>query len=346
MERKFYILVPVYKVEKFIDACIHSVQAQTYGNFRLILVDDGTPDRSGQICDSYAQKDPRITVIHKENGGQNSARNAAIDLMLQEAEEEDFAIFLDSDDAIKPNTLQILNDTIEKDHCDMVVYGFERVFEGKVLSRGSKSFLGRIRSKRELYQTVFTNSEYNALWRKATSKKLIGKMREGYENKYDYIRLGEDLLQSIWLYKHCECAVFIPDDLYLYTYNPESVSSNRAASKDFLDSTVRRVVMEFLEQEPQWTQEDMDAYLRFCRKLVVNRLLQIEAVRTGKQEKICLFARIKEDAYYQKILQTATEKDTFLNLLKQDQYSQLLLRLRAYNLAVQAKQTLRKLRAR
>ena len=110
MERKFYILVPVYKVEKFIDACIHSVQAQTYGNFRLLLVDDGTPDRSGQICDSYAQKDPRITVIHKENGGQNSARNAAIDLMLQEAAEEDFAIFLDSDDAIKPNTLQILNE--------------------------------------------------------------------------------------------------------------------------------------------------------------------------------------------------------------------------------------------
>ena len=135
MERKFYILVPVYKVEKFIDACIHSVQAQTYGNFRLILVDDGTPDRSGEICDAYARHDSRITVIHKENGGQNSARNAAIDLMLQEAAEEDFAIFLDSDDAIKPNTLQILNDTIEKDHCDMVVYGFDNTKTALIITK-------------------------------------------------------------------------------------------------------------------------------------------------------------------------------------------------------------------
>lgn len=346
MERKFYILVPVYKVEKYIDACIHSVQAQTYGNFRLILVDDGTPDRSGQICDSYAQKDPRITVIHKENGGQNSARNAAIDLMLQEAAEEDFAIFLDSDDVIKPNTLQVLNDTIEKDHCDMVVYGFERVFEGKVLSRGSKAFLGQTQSKRELYQIVFLNSDYNSLCRKAVSRRLIEKMRESYQHKYDYLRLGEDLLQSIPLYAHCQKAVFLPDDLYEYTCNPDSVSSNRAANKDFLDPTVRRLVLEFLERQPEWIREDMDNYLRFCRKLAVNRLLQVESIRADKQEKVRLFTQIKEDAYYEKILKTATETDRFLNLLKQDKYDRLLLRLKVYNLAVRCKQTARKLLAK
>ena len=105
MERRFFILVPVYKVEKFIDDCIQSVLAQTYGNFRLILVDDGSPDRSGQICDAYAQKDSRICVIHKENGGQSSARNAAISRMLQEAEDTDFAVFLDSDDSWKTDHL-------------------------------------------------------------------------------------------------------------------------------------------------------------------------------------------------------------------------------------------------
>lgn len=346
MERKFFVLVPVYKVENYIDACIQSVQAQTYGNFRLILVDDGTPDRSGQICDSYAQEDARITVIHKENGGLISARRTAIDQMLQEAEEADFAIFLDSDDQIQPNTLQILNDTVNQTDCDMVVYGFCRVWEGKVLSHCHKSFLGQTQSKRELYQTVFFDSGCNSLCRKAVSKRLIGKLREGYQSRYDYIRLGEDLLQSIPLYEHCRKAVFLPDDLYAYTWNPDSITGNRTANQDFLDPTVRRLVLEFLEQQPEWTQEDMDKYLRFCRKLVVNRLLQIESLRVDKQEKHRLFEQIKEDAYYQKILQTATAEDKLLTLLKQGRYDRLLLQLKAYNLAVQAKQTARKILAR
>ena len=346
MERTFFVLVPVYKAEKFIDACIQSVLAQTYGDFRLILVDDGTPDRSGEICDTYAQKDPRITVIHKENGGQNSARNAAIDRMLQEATESDFAVFLDSDDALRPQTLQVLNDTISQSGCDMVVYGFDRVLDGKVLSHCHKSFLGEPKSRRELYHVVFFDSGCNSLCRKSVSKALVRKMREGYQSRYDYIRLGEDLLQSIPLYEHCEKAVFIPDDLYAYTLNPESISSNRAANRDFLESTVRQLVLEFLERQPQWTREDMDIYLGFCRKLLVNRLLHVEDTHGSKREKTRLFEAIKEDAYYRRILQTATDRDVLLNLLKQNQYGRLRLCLKAYNLAVYGKQLARKLLAR
>ena len=91
MQRKFFVLVPVYKTEKFIEACIRSVLEQTYEHFRLILVDDGSPDRAGAICEEYAAMDSRITVIHQENGGQISARNAAMAQMLAEAEETDFA---------------------------------------------------------------------------------------------------------------------------------------------------------------------------------------------------------------------------------------------------------------
>jgi len=345
-QRKFYVLVPVYKAQKYLHACVDSVLRQSYGNFRLILVDDGSPDCSGEICDAYAAQDPRIWVIHKENGGQNSARNAAVDRMLQEAAEEDFAVFLDSDDRIRPHTLQVLNDTISRWDCDMVVYGFDRVSAGKVLGHCRNPFAGQPGTKRELYRIVFFESDYNSLCRKAVSRRLVRKMREGYESQYDYIRLGEDLLQSIPLYEHCEKAVFLPDNLYEYTSNPDSVSSNRAANADFLDSAVRRLVQEFLEQQPEWTQADMDAYLRYCRKLLANNLRHIAKQKTSRQEKENLFEKVKADTYYARILQTAGKKDVPLQLLKQEKYGLLLLHSNTYNLAASGKRALRRLLAR
>ena len=89
------IIVPVYKVEKYLKRCIDSILSQTYTDFELILVDDGSPDNCGAICDEYAQKDGRIIVIHKENGGLSSARNAGLDVAIG-----DYIGFVDSDDMI------------------------------------------------------------------------------------------------------------------------------------------------------------------------------------------------------------------------------------------------------
>ena len=95
MEPMISVIIPVYNVEKYLARCIDSVLRQTYHNFEIILVDDGTPDRSGEICDEYAAKDARISVIHKENGGLSSARNAGI-----EAAKGQWLQFVDSDDYI------------------------------------------------------------------------------------------------------------------------------------------------------------------------------------------------------------------------------------------------------
>ena len=88
------VIVPVYKVEKYITECIESILAQTYTNFRLILVDDGSPDNAGKICDEYAKKDSRITVIHQENAGVTRARARGV----EEAEDCEFITVVDSDD--------------------------------------------------------------------------------------------------------------------------------------------------------------------------------------------------------------------------------------------------------
>lgn len=113
---KVSIIVPVYKVEKYLHQCIDSVLSQDYTDIELILVDDGSPDQSGAICDSYAVQDKRVKVIHKENGGLSSARNAALPYVCG-----NFVFFLDSDDYLAPSAINHLMSLQLKTGADIVV---------------------------------------------------------------------------------------------------------------------------------------------------------------------------------------------------------------------------------
>lgn len=108
------VIVPVYKVEKFLDRCINSIIQQTFTNLEIILVDDGSPDRSGEICDEWKMKDKRIRVIHKENGGLSDARNKGLDVATG-----DYVAFIDSDDWIDPDMFQLLYDATQKYQADI-----------------------------------------------------------------------------------------------------------------------------------------------------------------------------------------------------------------------------------
>ena len=135
MNPKISVIVPVYKTEKYVAECIDSILAQTYTNFRLILVDDGTPDRAGAICDEYAAKDERITVIHQENAGVTRARARGV----KEAEDSVWVTFVDSDDKLHPNALYefithtsddvdiVLNSTFDTLHYRETFFGDRRL---------------------------------------------------------------------------------------------------------------------------------------------------------------------------------------------------------------------------
>ena len=121
MQPLISVIVPVYKVEAYLDRCVASIVSQTYQNLEIILVDDGSPDHSGAICDQWAAKDPRIKVIHKENGGGGSARNAALDIA-----QGDFIAFVDSDDYLCSCMLEQLLEYMASDvdlvECDYVSF--------------------------------------------------------------------------------------------------------------------------------------------------------------------------------------------------------------------------------
>lgn len=128
MKPKISIIVPVYKVEPYIHKCIDSILNQTFKDFELILVDDGSPDNCGKICDEYAQKDERIVVIHKDNGGQATARNAGIDIARG-----DYIGFVDSDDWIEADMYELLYESCSKENSDIVIIGVNEVnSEGKI----------------------------------------------------------------------------------------------------------------------------------------------------------------------------------------------------------------------
>jgi len=111
--------MPVYKVEEYVGKAIESIQAQTLTDWEFLIVDDGTPDKSGEICDAYAEKDPRIKVIHKENGGAPSARNVAMDIAQGE-----YMYFLDSDDWAEPTMLEDMYHLAKRDNAQLVIAGF------------------------------------------------------------------------------------------------------------------------------------------------------------------------------------------------------------------------------
>ena len=115
----FSIIIPVYNVEKYLNKCVDSVLNQTFTDFEVILVDDGSPDNCPAICDSYAEKDKRVRVIHKQNGGLICARKSGL-----EAARGDYIGFVDSDDWIEENMYELFADMIKKYSPDMVLSDF------------------------------------------------------------------------------------------------------------------------------------------------------------------------------------------------------------------------------
>ena len=124
-KNKVSIIIPVYKVEPYIDECLNSIVNQTYSNLEIILVDDGSPDTCPQKCDEWASKDSRIRVVHKQNGGLSSARNAGMDVATG-----DFFMFVDSDDFIESNMVESLLDIHKKQESDITCCEVNRVIDG------------------------------------------------------------------------------------------------------------------------------------------------------------------------------------------------------------------------
>lgn len=232
MEDLISIIVPIYKVEKYLRKCIDSILAQTYANIEVILVDDGSPDRCGAIADEYAAKDSRVRVIHKENGGLSSARNAGVDIAKGE-----YIGFVDSDDYIHPVMYEKLYTAVKTSASDMAVCDYVCVHEDGTLC-GHQYFFGRIPTGILTREEAFTGSQFilsPTAWNKLYRKALLQAVRfpEG--------KVHEDEFTAHHFYGQCNKIACMQDVLYYCVEREGSITSQfEMKNLDSIDAFIDR----------------------------------------------------------------------------------------------------------
>ena len=210
------VLVPVYKVEAYLQRCIDSVLAQDFTDWEMILVDDGSPDRCPEICDEAAKKDARIRVVHKENGGLLSARKAGVQIARGE-----YFVFWDSDDTVPENALSILYNHIKQGYDVVRASGLRRTNEGKTSPLEPYPFIGEINGVDEYLRRQFTGEIAPYLWNGIYRATLFDDAvyNTSIEN---HISVGEDWVTNLIVGLRVKKALVTNDIVYHYYYNPTS----------------------------------------------------------------------------------------------------------------------------
>lgn len=234
---KISVIVPVYKVEKFIHRCVDSILDQTFTDFELILVDDGSPDNCGKICDEYAEKDSRIHVIHQENGGLSAARNAGIDWSFANSNSE-WITFVDSDDWVHPQMLAMFYEVATKERINFVLCKYQQTQNMMQHSRYD-NIKYSIKKSEEAY--VENYSVAMPAWGKFyhkiifnTHRFLIGKLHEDAFFTYKV------------LFEHPKIAI-IDFPLYFYFINENSITHSPWTPKRLDEVDAHEEQLEYLK---------------------------------------------------------------------------------------------------
>ncbi|EGO8248310.1 glycosyltransferase, partial [Enterococcus faecalis] len=217
---KISIIVPVYNVEKYLEKCVRSILAQTFTDFELILVDDGSPDSSGAMCDQFAEQDQRVKVIHKENGGLSDARNAGIEIATGE-----YLGFVDSDDYIADDMYELLYTNIVKEDADLSICGIYDVYEGKEPVEKQQQYivLDKVAAMKMILEAkVVSVHAVNKLYKKEIFEDI----------RYPVGMITEDGAVILSILEHTEKIVIDTQQKYYYFHRANSISSNLFSKKD------------------------------------------------------------------------------------------------------------------
>ncbi len=224
------IIVPVFNVKRYLMECLDSILSQTYNNFELILIDDGSTDGSGEICDEYAAKDSRIVVIHKENGGVAEVRNLGISRAKCE-----YICFVDSDDVVAPTYIQVLYETAIKDGAGIVMCDYDSFIDGEAIPKDiiSKNKEKIVITENEMEDEAFSAENtvmlvipINKIYKKSLLERVKYPTGKIHEDAYVYHRLLHEAGQ----------VVFLPDVLYYYRKRADSITNSRFTIKELEDS--------------------------------------------------------------------------------------------------------------
>ncbi len=261
----FSVCIPVYNTSRYLRECIESVLHQTERDYEIVLVDDGSTDNSGAICDEYAKRYPFVKVYHKENEGLLLTRRYGFRVA-----EGDYLICLDSDDYLySRDALYILKNTITKESCDLLffdyIYGMgagESDRQIDILDK-TKTFSGE--GKYRIYQKILLGKFFNPIVIKVFSKKILDRETDYYQiNRTMTNSQGEDLLQSLPIIDAAQKIVYLKQTLYYYRWNGGSISKNVRMDYYYSYRTIYGIEDQYIDK---WKMSEEEIAEIKCRRM-------------------------------------------------------------------------------
>lgn len=258
METAISVIVPIYRVEKYLPACIDSILNQTFTDFELILVDDGSPDRCPEICDETAKRDARVRVIHQANAGLSAARNAGIEIAHGE-----WLGFVDSDDYIAPQFYEKLYQTAQRTDADCVMCSVQNVDEsGKSIDSALMRVADEVKTGQEVLQKIGRDdvTPYLTAWNKLYRRKLFNTLR------YPAGRQNEDVFVFAELFCQVQRAACVAEPLYFYRKRMGSIMNSAVTLRNLDEMWAYVNCFEHLQQN------DEESILKETEKRVFAKL--------------------------------------------------------------------------
>lgn len=288
---RFSIIVPVYNIRLFLPQCVESILAQTWKDYELILVDDGSTDGSEKLCDTYREKDERIQVIHKSNGGLVSARQEGVQAALGK-----YIIHVDGDDWIQPQMLEKANELIQLYDADMICFGAERVFPDRSeflqepvpegLYTGSKL-------KERIYPKVLMDCDMihmmYYLWAKVIRRELLFPHQMNVSRQ---ISNGEDIICVAPVYRNAKSVYISHQNLYCYRCREGSISHG-FQGKMFPKSCI--LLKEFAKLSQDWESEFKEQLSRYSLWTFFNLMVAMAAAKGRKDLPLARQYRMQEE---------------------------------------------------
>jgi len=270
MEQKVSVIVPIYKVEPYLKRAVASILHQTYHNLEIILVDDGSPDQCGRICDDYAKEDNRITVIHKENGGLSDARNAGLD-----AAHGEYIVFVDSDDFIAEDYVETLMQCLKEYDADVAMCSYAvtaSVEFDESIFKASRDETVEVCDRRELLNNLYDANHKDATYFIVSWNKIY-KASLWQDVRFPKGRIHEDEATTYKIYDRAQKGVYLHRPLYGYFTAPSSITRDRFNIKrlQWMDALDDRIAYfedktAQLNEEAKQEKEFLEKQIACCKR--------------------------------------------------------------------------------
>lgn len=296
---KYSIIVPVYNAEQYLPETIESVLRQTYDDYELILVNDGSTDQSATICQKYALNDRRIRVYHKENTGQYQTRQYGFNKSTGE-----FILYLDADDVLINNSLEIIDNYIKRYQCTLLLFRFQRFTDFKDIKQfaSQTNLVSCIDDHRLLYKTVLSNTNNNSVCCKVIGRSFLN---ETSNMDVASVRYGEDLIKVLEIIKQNPKTLIVEDILYCYRLNTSSVTGTLDICRYVKDHiAVRSSVYSSICDFGGYDYTDFIEYRTYEVKLLMGVVGAISMQKLPQKKKIKLLKELYNSDYYHNVINT------------------------------------------